>query len=287
VPARPTVAVIVPFAGPEAQLRELLEALAALDLDEGDEVLVADNRRHAQPERDAVARVVPAAGPRSPAFARNAAAARARADWLVFLDADVRPTPGLLGAYFDPPPGERVGVLGGSIRDVAARDTAVARYVVARAMMDQGTTLGHPHRAFVQTANCAVRRVAFEAVGGFAPAVRAAEDADLCWRLQDAGWTLELRPGARVEHRSRASLGALLRQLAVHGAGAAWLNRRHPGADPPPPARSLVRRPGHYGRRAARAWRRGDRDAVRFALIELLSLYAFDLGRLLPNGRDR
>jgi hypothetical protein len=280
--ARPRVAVVVPFAGTDAELGEVLEALGRLELRKGDEVLVADNRRGATDRGESV---VGAAGPRSPAFARNAAAARTEAEWLVFLDADTRPEPGLLDAYFDPPPGERVAILGGGIQDVAARDTAVARYVVSRSLMDQGTTLGHPHRAFVQTANCAVRREAFAAVGGFADAVRAAEDADLCWRLVGAGWGMELRPRARVEHRSRDTLGALLRQLVVHGAGAAWLNRRHPGSDPPPPARSLVRRPGHYGRRAARAWRRGDRDAVRFAVIELLALYAFDLGRLLPNRR--
>jgi hypothetical protein len=38
------VAVIVPFTGTDAQLRELVEALGALDLREGDDVLVADNR---------------------------------------------------------------------------------------------------------------------------------------------------------------------------------------------------------------------------------------------------
>ena len=132
-----------------------------------------------------------------------------------------------------------------------------------------------------------MRRSAFEQVGGFAEAARAAEDADLCWRLQDAGWRLEARPEAAVEHRARETLGALLRQLAVHGAGVAWLDRRYPGSDPAPSLRQLAGRLSWYPRTAWSRARRGEREEALFVLIDLLALSAYDAGRLRSNDARR
>jgi mycofactocin glycosyltransferase len=282
---RPAVSVIVPFVGPDAALDTLTARLAALPARPGDELIVADNRPGAAPGRRGGVEVLDAAGLRSPAFARNTAARQARGEWLVFVDADATPRAGLLDAFFDPPPAEDVGALGGGVEDVLGRPTLVARYIVSREKMAPRHALAHPHRPFFQTANCAVRRRAFEAVGGFASTARAAEDADLCWRLEEAGWRLESRPQAAVEHRARESLGALLRQLAVHGAGVAWLNRRYPGSDPAPTLRELAGRLRHYPRAA---WaRRHDSEEALFILLDLLALYAYDSGRLRSNAARR
>lgn len=268
---RPPASVIVPFAGPAAALEACLEALAALTLREGDEILVADNRPHPSPGRRGRVRILDAAGPASSYFARGVAAAEAAGEWLVFLDADCSPDPGLLDAYLDPPPAERTAVLAGAIEDWVAGDTRVARYVAARRMLDQTATLSHPERPYAVTANAAVRRSAFEAVGGFPDPVRSGGDADLCWRLVAAGWELEERRGARVRHRNRERLGDLLAQVHRHGSGMQWLQQRWPGAFPPPPPREL---------------------ASRFALltagtderIDFLVRWARDLGRLRANG---
>jgi GT2 family glycosyltransferase len=219
-----------------------------------DELLVHDNRR---------------GEPRSSYYARQAAARQAGGEWLLFLDADVEPEPGLLAGYLDPPPGERVGVLAGGIVDWVAEDTPVARYIARRRKLDQATTLAHP-RPYAQTANCLVRRAAFEAVGGFPDPVRSGGDADLCWRLAAAGWTLEARPAARVRHRNRTTLRALLGQLHRHGSGMQWLDTRYPGAFPPPRPRELAGRLRLLGRR----------DGV----YDFLALWARDLGRLHANG---
>ena len=284
---RPAVSVIVPFAGADAELDALVRRLEAVRAGPEDELVVADNRPRPAPGRRGSVEVVAAAGLRSPAFARNAGARHARGAWLVFVDADTAPRPDLLDAYFAPPPDDEVGILGGGIRDVVDRPTRVARYVVDREKLDPRHALGHPHRPFFQTANCAVRRSAFEQVGGFAEAARAAEDADLCWRLADAGWRLEERPEAAVEHRARETLGALLRQLAVHGAGVAWLNRRYPGSDPAPSLRQLAGRLSWYPRTAWSRARRGEREEALFVLIDLLALSAYDAGRLRSNDARR
>jgi mycofactocin glycosyltransferase len=280
---RPTVSVIVPFAGPAASLDDLLARLPELRTAPGDEVLVADNRPRPSPgTRDGV-RVLDASGLRAPAFARNAAARGAEGEWLVFIDADTTPRPDLLDAYFEPPPADEVALLGGGIEDVMGRSTRISRYVVNRQKMAPRHALAHPHRPFFQSANVAVRRSAFEAVGGFTQSARAAEDADLCWRLEDAGWRVEPRSAALVTHTARESLRDLLRQLATHGAGVAWLNRRFPGSDPPPTLRQLAGRLSWYPRQAIGRFARGEGEEALFVLVDLLALYAYDLGRLRSN----
>jgi GT2 family glycosyltransferase len=262
--------VVIPFRGSEAELRELLARA-------GDDVVVVDNR---PPGAAAVAdpRVVRAAGRQTSYYARNRGAERGSAPWIMFLDADVEPAADLLDRYLDPPPGDDVGVLAGAVRDAPAGPSApmTARFAALSAPMDQAVTL---RRGYAQTANCAVRRAAFEAVGGFTESVRSGGDADLCFRLRAAGWRLEERADAVVTHRNRDSLPALLRQRARHGAGAAWLDRRYPGSFP----RALG--PGtlaHSARELARAVR-GDRDEAVLAGVGLLAHWAFELGRLLPN----
>ena len=291
---RPTVSVVVPFSGTQEQLDELAARLLSLATADGDELIVADNRPAglARPPGPVPAsgnglRYCRASAMQSPGFARNAGARLASGDWLVFIDADTEPVPQLLQAYFEPAPEPSTALLAGAIEDIATRQTTTARYICSRAKMSQSNTLHRAGQGYVQTANCAVRRDAFERLGGFVEDVRLVEDADLCFRLARAGWGTEERNDARVAHRSRETLRALLGQLARHGAGAAWLNRRYPGEFPPPRPRQLLRRVPHYLRLAASALRRGDREAARFELIELASLYAFDLGRALSGRADR
>jgi GT2 family glycosyltransferase len=181
-------------------------------------------------------------------------------------------------------------VLAGGIADVPGSTSAAARYAAQRAQMSQRMTLDRARTPYAQTANMAVRASAFAAVGGFSEDARSGEDADLCFRLAHAGWLLEERPAAFVEHPTRATLGALLRQVAHHGSGAAWLNRRYPGEFPPEGPRALAGRLARAGGAAARAARRGDRAAVDAGLVEVAEASAFLVGRLLVSNdapRDR
>ncbi|HEY3728280.1 MAG TPA: glycosyltransferase [Solirubrobacteraceae bacterium] len=296
---RPPASVIVPFAGSEDQLRTLLARLAGIELGPDDEVIVADNRPGAAGVRAAglpgtaaarsvgPVRILAAAGVRAPGFARNRAAAVARGDWLVFLDADTSPSPALLGRYLEPTPRSDVGVLAGGIVDRPGSDSLVAGLSARRGQMSHRSTLNRAGSPYAQTANCAVRRAAFEAVAGFDEWARSGEDADLCFRLAELGWRLEERPAAVVEHPTRPTLRALLAQLALHGAGARWLHRRYPDQFAPPGARQLLGRLGHSLVSAAAAALRGDAEGAEAALIELAGAGAFELGRLLPNRPRR
>jgi len=286
---RPRASVIAPFAGSAADLSVFIKNLEVLERRPGDEVIVVDNRPGAPAPSAAPPNIVlhHAGAIATPAFARNEGSRLASAEWLVFVDADTRPQPDLLDAYFNTPPAPDTAVLAGGIVDVAARPTLVARHDVARGRMGQGMTLRRDGLPYAQTANCAVRRVAFEQVAGFDELARAGEDADLCFRLQRAGWKLEERPSATVEHRARQTLRACVAQNLVHGSGVAWLNRRWPGEFPAPGPRWLAVRTLGLTGRALRALASGDRQEAAFMLLDLAEVSARDLGRLLPNTPKR
>jgi GT2 family glycosyltransferase len=283
--ARPTASVIVPFAGPQAQLETMLRRLAELRLRDGDEVVLVDNRRRPLApagELAAPTRMIVAGERSSSWYARNRGVAETSGEWLVFIDADTRPTPDLIDRYFNPQPAASVAVLVGGVRDWANADTLCARYISARRKMDQEVVLRNAFRPYGQTANCAVRRDAFVAIGGFATEALSAGDADLCWRLQSVGRGLEYRPDAYVDHENRTRFRDLFRQLMRHGSGLQWLEQRYPGSAPPPSLRDQVGRVPHYLIAAARA---GGGEESLFALADLASLYASDLGRLV-HGPD-
>src|SRR4051794_10362847 len=216
--ARPPIDVVVPFGGAGFPV----DRFAALELGDDDTFTIVDNRPAGDAAPIPVAgrlRVVAAPERQSSYYARNRGAAAGSAPWILFIDADVRPPADLLDAYFAGAPGERAGLLAGGIRDEAGEGPVAAR-VTAHASLGQENTL---ERGYAQTANLAVRREAFEAVGGFTDDIRSGGDADLCFRIARAGWALESRPDAAVGHVNRATLRSLAGQQARQGAGAAWL----------------------------------------------------------------
>ena len=239
--SRPTVSVVVPFAGRQADAERAAQRLRALAIRTGDELILADNS-DTVPALPAPPTVVRAPGERSPAHARNAGASRSSGDWILFLDADTVAPSDLLDRYFASPVGGHVGALAGEIRPAPGDLSLASRYAARRNFLSARAHLAHPYRPRAAAANLMVRRSAFMAAGGFREGVRTAEDTDLCWRLQDLGWTLELRPDAIVEHQYRTSVRELAAQWRAYAAGRAWLAREYPGFHPEPAAKRALRR---------------------------------------------
>lgn len=237
---RPPVSVVMPFAGDSEEARRATDTLLELATKPGDQLILADNSGTAPLLLGLT--VVEASGERSPAHARNVGAARATGDWILFLDSDCVAPKDLIDAYFEEPIDEHVGALAGEVVPAQAPGTLAARYGAARAFLSQEQHLAHPYLPRAVAANLLVRRAAFEQVGGFYEGLRAAEDTDLSWRLQHAGWRLEPRERARVEHRYRATLGELRRQWRGYAAGRAWLARRYEGFVPDPAVSRALRR---------------------------------------------
>ena len=284
--------VVVPFAGSDDALEATLARMQRLDLAPGDTFVVADNRveQTAATLAPEHVRVVDAGGRGGSYFARNRGAEAGANEWIAFLDADTEPPPDLLATYFADPPADQVGVLGGAVVDEApsgAGSTVAVRFAHRFELMSQNRTLARPEFAYVQTANCAVRRAAFEAVRGFDEGIRSGGDADLCFRIRAAGWQIERREAARVTHRSRTSLRALLRQRARVGAGARWLEERYPGFSP---RRALHRTLAGDLRLIVRGLlevARGRRDEGTTAAVQGLADAAFQVGWRLRNDAGR
>ena len=302
--SRPEISVVMPFAGDEEAARAAVDALLALDLRAGDELILAENSGVPVAVARGGVAVVRATGERSPAHARNTGAARAHGEWILFLDADCRAPRWLLDAYFRAPVADDVGALAGEVVPLLEGDTLVSRYGSARSFLSQQAHLNHPYRPRAVAANLLVRRAAFEQVGGFYEGVRAAEDTDFSWRLQQAGWRLELRRDAQVEHRYRATLGELRRQWRGYAAGRAWLARRYDGFEPEPAVRRAFNRalarthspgggsgaPGAMRGRGAPAVSAGAIERGRYLALDAL-LSADELAGLVlsnrPAGRPR
>ncbi|HSO99564.1 MAG TPA: glycosyltransferase family 2 protein [Solirubrobacteraceae bacterium] len=259
---RPSVSVVMPFGGDGAAAEVAIAVLQQLVTAPGDELILVDNSGSAPGGATGVA-VVRAAGEQSPAHARNAGAAAARGEWLLFLDADCEAPADLLERYFAPVPAPEVGALAGEIVPAPGAQTLAARYAAARNFLSARAHFAHPYLPRAAAANLLVRRGAFEALSGFVEGIRAAEDTDFCWRLQRAGWRLELREGAAVAHHYRTTLRALSRQWRGYAAGRAWLARRYPDFHPQPALARVIDRRLH--RRASPAAEAGRRDHIRTA----------------------
>jgi GT2 family glycosyltransferase len=297
---RPAVTVVMPFAGDADAARAALDALGSLEVRAGDELLLIDNAGTGVggPGGGSEVRVLSARDERSAAHARNVGAAAASADWILFLDADCRPPAGLLDAYFAEPIALDVGALAGEVVPATGGRGLASRYAAARSFLGQESHLAHPYRPRAAAANLLVRREAFEQLGGFFEGVRAGEDTDFTWRLQQLGWRLELRAEAWVAHVYRSSLGELRRQWRGYAAGRAWLARRYPDFHPRPALVRALRGGGRRGAPAAgtgaasqaHSERRWGRTPVRsrrgrVAFLALDGLLAFEelLGFTLSN----
>jgi GT2 family glycosyltransferase len=272
---RPAVSVVMPFAGDDQAAGEAVRTLAGLRVQPDDQLILADNS--GAPVSDHRVTVVRALGEQSPAHARNTGALHARNDWILFLDADTSAPPGLLDDYFAEPIADEVGALAGEVIPAAGQDTLAARYGASKGFLSQAAHLAHPYLPRAVAANLLVRRAAFEQLGGFYEGLRAAEDTDFSWRLQQAGWRLELRAGARVEHRYRSSVRELRSQWRGYAAGRAWLRRRYREFTPEPAAsralaRLLKRRTRSDPQRAQAASTRDSRRRRYLVLDALLGL---------------
>lgn len=285
-PHRPSVCVVVPFVGDRDATEQLAANLRRLNLRAGDELVVADNTPQGMSTEPlpAAARVVRAPAERSAYHARNTGARCATQEWILFLDADCRPVPDLLDAHLEQPPPARCGALAGAVVGIGDQDALLARYARARGFLNMAGGNAGPGWRIAVGGNILVRRAAFEGVGGFVEGVRSGGDVDLSRRLIAAGWAIEERPGAVVEHRHRERLLPFLATVARYASGSRWLNRRYPGHSPRwPLTRQLALSLGDAAALAVR----GRVEEGAYRALDGLGLIAHNVGYLRGNATRR
>jgi len=166
---------------------------------------------------------------RGRAAARNRGAAEARGRVLLFLDADIWASPGLISAHLKHHAGARhIGVQGRSVQHPDSLKTVFMRAtnLLPDTTIRRRNNLSPMH---VVTRNFSVTTGAFREVGEFDERFVGYgwEDIELGIRLRAAGVTLLYEPAAFAYHHHVQTLQGLLPKLRQLGEGAVYFWRKH------------------------------------------------------------
>ncbi len=223
------ISVIIPVRNGMPVLEEQLRALNAQRCDEPWEVVIADNGSTDGSlafARDWATRfpnvlVVDASGMAGTSAARNAGVEVSTGEYLAFCDADDVVLAGWLAACVG---ALRTADLVAGRFDFWSLNTIPPSQPVRAATHQLGflpAGLG---------ANLAVRRRAFEEVGGFDERFVPGEDIDLCWRIQLRGFTFAEAPEAIVAKRARSDFREVFWQAYAYGRCGPLLHKRYRNA---------------------------------------------------------
>jgi cellulose synthase/poly-beta-1,6-N-acetylglucosamine synthase-like glycosyltransferase len=171
----------------------------------------------------------PDAEQKGPAAARNFGASLSSGDLILFLNADVSVGPDYMEQLAQQMDVDELDAAAGLRWN--ERGPLVAGLMNVHYALNYNTapaTLAQP--AFLSGDALLVRRQAFDSIGGYDVTMPAGEDADLGYRMRDAGFRIAYRRDLTVWHNGRhyRSLGGWLRQMAWYGRGAAALAQAHP-----------------------------------------------------------
>jgi GT2 family glycosyltransferase len=160
--------------------------------------------------------------------ARNLGLEQAAGDIVAYLDADARADEDWLTHLvvgLDPP--DAAGVGGPNISP--PEDPPVARCVSRAPGGPVHVLLDNERAEHVPGCNMAFWRDRLVEIGGFDPIYRAAgDDVDVCWKLQNLGYSIRFHPAAIVWHHSRGRVRDFWRQQVGYGKAEALVSRNHP-----------------------------------------------------------
>ncbi len=194
-----TVSIIIPNLHSPVVDRTLASLKAqTYDLDQV-EVLVVGQDKHQLIIEGALVRFIPTESPVIQAISRNIGAQQAQGDILVFTDADCIADPAWLDtlvAHFEDPGVQLVG--GGVVFPDDDYWTLCDNIAILYEWLSTGMRGKRPYLASL---NLAIRRTAWERLGGFDESFVKAEDTELSIRARLAGYDLYFEPQAIVVHQ--------------------------------------------------------------------------------------
>ncbi len=196
------------------------------------EVIVVGMDRYNRVKDSSLVRFDRSDRPLSPAQARNRGAAQSQAEVVVFIDADCAAHPDWLSIFYDCFRSSERQVIGGGIEFDAQNYWTLADNLSM--FHDYMATLPPGEKKQLPSLNLAIRRVAFNDIGGFDERYPRAsgEDADLTIRLRRKGCRLYFEPRAIVKHApGRDRLIDLLRHGYYQGMYSTKVDPRYAGQE--------------------------------------------------------
>jgi glycosyltransferase involved in cell wall biosynthesis len=162
---------------------------------------------------------------RGPAAARNVGWRAAKTPFVWFIDSDCVAEQDTLEILLESMKSERTGAVGGSYGNM--RPESLLACLIHAEIAERHSRM--PDRvSFLGSFNVVYRRNVLEMVRGFDERYVTAEDADLSYRVTEAGFELAFDARSRVRHFHPNELRGYLRTQARHGYWRAALYAEHP-----------------------------------------------------------
>ncbi|MBK5332130.1 MAG: glycosyltransferase [Ilumatobacteraceae bacterium] len=226
-----TASVIIPVGSADPRLERQVSAVLDQSCNDVFDVVLSVNTRdpatiaHVEAIGQRVAdrrlRDIDSSSKRGAAHARNVGAAATAAAKLAFCDADDLVHDGWLQALIEGL--DQHAAVCGQVIDKFP-DARMAAWHPPATPGRLPTFLGRP---YLLTGNLAIRREAFEAVGGFDETLTRCEDIAIGWLLQQQGYTIGYAPDAVIDYHHRPGLTSMLRQHYLYGRGMSEVLRRY------------------------------------------------------------
>ncbi len=228
-PDLPFISVVVCSYNGARTIRECLEGLVKLEYPHYEVIVVNDGSTDLTAEiaheYDVRLISIPQSGL---SHARNVGMQAARGEIVAYIDDDAYPDPHWLtylthtfrqtsdvgvGGPNLPPPGD------GMVAECIANAPGNPSHIL----------LSDQEAEHIPGCNMAFRKACLEAIGGFDHQFRTAgDDVDICWRLQQQGWTIGFHPTALVWHHRRNSVCRYYKQQYGYGKAEALLEKKWP-----------------------------------------------------------
>jgi GT2 family glycosyltransferase len=225
----PRISIVVCTYNGSRTLRDCMEGIREIEYPDFETIVVDDG------STDGVGRIAAEYGVRvirtenrGLSAARNTGWQAATGEIIAYTDDDARPDPHWLQYLAWAFRNTRHAAIGGP-NIAPPGDGWIAECVANAPGGPMHVLVADAEAEHIPGCNMAFRRSALEAVGGFDPRFRTAgDDVDLCWRLQNHGWTLGFHPGAMVWHHRRNSVRTYWRQQLGYGRAEALLEAKWP-----------------------------------------------------------
>ena len=225
----PRISVVICTYNGSRTLRDTLDQLQNLEYPDYEVIVVNDGSRDqsAAIAQEFGVRLITTEN-RGLSSARNTGLEAATGEIVVYLDDDAYPDPHwltYLAATFNTT--EHAAVGGPNLAPPGDGD--IAECVVNAPGGPVHVLLSDTEAEHIPGCNMAFRKSCLQTIGGFDATFRVAgDDVDVCWRIQQRGWTIGFNPAAVVWHHRRNSIRAYWRQQQGYGKAEALLERKWP-----------------------------------------------------------